>query len=70
LVAVTSQIAHNAATVSVRRRDVEDGSLPNDSIVRLAKIFTLHSSLVVKRLCRLKAAKKDELLRELRAFFL
>jgi hypothetical protein len=66
---VTSQIAHGAATVSVRRRDVEDGALPKDSTVRLAKIFTLHSSLVVKRLCRLKPVKKDELLREMRAFF-
>lgn len=46
-----------------------DGVLPKDSVARLAKIFTLHSGLVVKRLCRLKSEKRDELLRELRSFF-
>jgi mRNA-degrading endonuclease toxin of MazEF toxin-antitoxin module len=69
LVAVTSQIARDAATVPVRQRDVVDGVLPKDSVARLAKLFTLHSSLVVKRLCRLKGEKRDELLRELRSFF-
>jgi hypothetical protein len=56
------------ATVFVGPRDVVDGVLPGDSVARLAKLFTLHSSLVVKRLCRLKGEKRDELLRELRAF--
>ena len=69
LVAVTSQIARGVATVLVGPRDVVDGVLPKDSVARLAKLFTLHSSLVVKRLCRLKGEKRDELLRELRAFF-
>jgi hypothetical protein len=69
LVAVTSQIARDAATVPVRQRDVVDGVLPKDSVARLAKLFTLHSSLVVKRLCRWKGEKRDELLRELRSFF-
>ena len=69
LVAVTSRIARDVATVPVGPRDVVDGVLPKDSVARLAKLFTLHSSLVVKRLCRLKGEKRDELLRELRAFF-
>jgi mRNA interferase MazF len=69
LVAVTSQVARDVATVLVGPRDVVDGALPKDSAARLAKLFTLHSNLVVKRLCRLKGAKRDELLRELRAFF-
>ena len=46
-----------------------DGVLPKDSVARLAKLFTLHSSLVVKRLCRLTSEKRDELLRDLRSFF-
>ena len=69
LVAVTSQIARDSATVPVGQRDVVDGVLPKDSVARLAKIFTLHSSLVVKRLCRLKGERRDDVLRELRAFF-
>jgi len=69
LAAVTSQIARDVATVLVGPRDVVDGALPQDSVVRLAKLFTLHSSLVVKRLCRLKGEKRDELMRGLRSFF-
>jgi mRNA interferase MazF len=69
LVAVTSQITREVATVLLRQRDVVDGVLPKESVARLAKLFTLHSSLVVKRLCRLKSEKRDELLRGLRSFF-
>ena len=69
LVAVTSQIVRDAATVLLGQRDVVDGALPKDSAARLAKLFTLHSSLVLKRVCRLKGEKRGELLRELRAFF-
>ena len=69
LVAVTSRIARDVATVLLGQGDVVDGVLPKDSVARLAKLFTLHSSLVVKRLCRLKGEKRDELLRELQPFF-
>ena len=69
LVAVTSQAARDEASVLVGRGDVMDGALPKESVVRLAKIFTLHSTLVVKRLCRLGPAKRDELLQALRDFF-
>lgn len=69
LVAVTSQVTQAGPAVLVGRGDVEAGILPKDSIARVAKLFTLHSSLVVKRICRLTSAKKDELLSELRAFF-
>ena len=69
LVAVTSQAARDAATVLVAQSDVMDGALPKESVVRLAKIFTLHSTLVVKRLCRLKPGKRDELLQALQGFF-
>ncbi len=69
LVAVTSQAARDAATVLVAQSDVMDGALPKESVVRLAKIFTLHSTLVVKRLCRLNPGKRDELLQALQGFF-
>lgn len=69
LVAVTSQITREAKTVPIEPGDATDGFIPKSSQIRLTKLFTLHSSLVVKRLCRLKNEKKDEVLRELRAFF-
>lgn len=39
LVAVTSQIAGDVATVLVGPRDVVDGVLSKDSVARLAKLF-------------------------------
>jgi mRNA interferase MazF len=69
LAAITSQLAQQGPAVFIGRGDVEEGALPKDSIVRLAKLFTLHSSLAVKRLCRLRNAKQAELLAELRVFF-
>jgi mRNA-degrading endonuclease toxin of MazEF toxin-antitoxin module len=69
LAAVTSQIAYTVGSVLVGRGDVTDGALPKDSMVRLGKIFTLHSSLVIKRLCRLTPEKKNFLMAQLQAFF-
>jgi mRNA interferase MazF len=69
LVALTSQVNQIGPAVLIQRGDVEAGLLPKDSIARLAKLFTLHSSLVTKQICRLTATKKDELLSKLRAFF-
>jgi mRNA interferase MazF len=69
LAAVTSQIAPMIGSVLVGRDDVTDGMLPKDSMVRLGKIFTLHSSLVIKRLCRLTPEKKQLLMEQLQAFF-
>ena len=69
LAAVTSQVTQQRSpAVFVGRGDVEGGTLPKDSIVRLAKLFTLHSTLVAKRICRLMQPKRDEVLGVLRAF--
>jgi len=66
---VTSQIAHDPATVAIERGNVTAGFMPKDSEARITKLFTLHSSLIVKRLCRLKSEKKDPVLQTLRSFF-
>lgn len=69
LVAITSQLHGAADRVELRDEDVEDGRLPKPSDIRFAKIFTLHSSIVVKRICRLTPAKTGEVLDRLAAFF-
>jgi len=69
LAAVSSQLSSGMAVLSLDRSEVCDGWLPRDSVVRFAKIFTLHSGLINKRLCRLKAEKRACLLTEMRAFF-
>ena len=48
LAAVTSRISSSVASLPLNPDEVEDGALPKDSVMRLAKIFMLHSSLVVK----------------------
>lgn len=69
LAAVTSQISNGPGSVLIGGSDVIDGTLPKDSMVRLGKIFTLHSGLMVKRLCRLTPEKRTFLMAQLRAFF-
>ena len=69
LAAVTSQLTLMPGGVLIGGGDVIDGQLPKDSMVRLGKIFTLHSSLVIKRLCRLTPEKKTLVMSQLQAFF-
>jgi mRNA interferase MazF len=69
LSAMTSQITPDPSAVFVARGDVVEGALPKDSQIRPLKLFTLHTSLIVKRLCRLRPEMQAELLGRLRAFF-
>jgi mRNA interferase MazF len=68
LVAITSQKPDDAA-VSLTLDDFLEKTLPKESFVRVAKIFTLHSTLILKRVCALRPKKLDNVLRELRGFF-
>ena len=68
LAAITSEHPADLFAALVER-DFVDGTLPQESFVKIAKIFTLHSALIIKRLCALQPEKLDEVLRKLRAFF-
>ena len=68
LVAITSQTSAGNA-IALKPDDFVDGELPKDSFVKVAKIFTMHSTLVLKRLCGLRPEKLEDVLRELRGFF-
>ena len=69
LAAITSHIAEDPHAVLIRRGDFTEGRLPKTSLVKTTKLFTMHSSLVVKRICALRTEKMEEILRSLRAFF-
>lgn len=69
LVAITSQLADEPHTIVLEEEDFEEGKLPKKSMVKLAKIFTIHSSLVIKKVCRLKQTKTDKVLKEVQSFF-
>ncbi|MDE0249307.1 MAG: type II toxin-antitoxin system PemK/MazF family toxin [Gammaproteobacteria bacterium] len=69
LAAITSHITDDPHAVLIRRGDFAEGWLPKTSLVKIAKLFTMHSSLVAKRICALRTEKMEEVLRSLRAFF-
>ena len=68
LVAITSQEPDDNA-ITVDERDCVDGELPKRSFVKLSKLFTVHSPLVLKKVCALRSDKLDDVLLGLRGFF-
>jgi hypothetical protein len=49
--------------------DFQAGRLPKRSMVKPTKMFTIHSSLVLKRICVLKRAKTEAVLEKIRQLF-
>ena len=68
LIAITSQEPDDNA-VTIDERDCIDVELPKRSFVKLSKLFTVHSTLVLKKMCALRSEKLDDVLLGLRGFF-
>ena len=68
LVALTSNLTGDDQ-IEVNPRDCVDGILPKRSAVKPAKMFTIHSSLVVRRICALRTEKLEQVLGGIRTFF-
>ena len=69
LAAITSQTGGERHSVTLSIGDFAGGSLPKPSEVKLAKIFTIHSSLVIKKLCSVTEKKRNAVLFSIRQFF-
>jgi len=69
LAAITSQIGDDPYIMLLEPGDFKEGRLPKRSVVKLTKVFTTHSTLIVKRICSIKEEKMDQLLKQLRDFF-
>ncbi len=67
--AVTSQLSPSPYSISVLPGDCEEGVLPRESMVKLTKVFTLSSALVVKKLCRLGDRQLNVVLVGLRSLY-
>ena len=67
--AITSQISLDPDAVNLANFDCAEGALPKPSMVKIAKLFTIHASLIEKRVCRLNREKTDEILSRIREFF-
>ena len=68
LAAITSQGAEDSA-LTIEPGDCVDGILPKTSVVKPAKLFTIHSTLVLKKICALGPEKLSVILTEIRQFF-
>ena len=68
LVAITSQPS-DSHVVSLDEHDDVDGKLPLTSFVKVSKLFTTHPTLVLKKVCAIKPARLNVVLKELRRFF-
>ncbi|MBI4456699.1 MAG: type II toxin-antitoxin system PemK/MazF family toxin [Acidobacteria bacterium] len=69
LAAITSQVTDDPNVIPLEIGDFIDGQLPKTSLVKTTKLFTIHSSLIVKRVCGLRKKKIDEILEIIRRFF-
>ena len=69
LAAITSHITDDPNAVHLSCADFSEGWLPKKSIVKTTKLFTIHSSLIVKKVCTLTREKTEEILRAVREFF-
>ncbi len=69
LAAITSRITDDPNSVYLRRGDFARGRLPKASMVKTTKLFTMHSSLIAKRICALRIEKMEEVLQSVRGFF-
>ena len=69
LAAITSRITGDPNAVHLWRGDFAEDELPKSSMVKVTKLFTMHSSLVSKRVSALRFEKMEEVLGSLRNFF-
>jgi mRNA interferase MazF len=69
LAAITSQLTEDPDAIILQESDFVDGQLPKLSMVKAAKLFTIHSSLIIKKVCSLNQKKTDEVLSAVRLFF-
>ncbi len=69
LVALTSHPPEHEDAVLLEDGDFAEGKLPKKSAIKLTKIFTIHSSLVLRRIGTLKRTKLQGVLKEMRQIF-
>ena len=68
LAAITSQISDDTP-LTIVESDCIEGTLPKASALKPTKLFTIHSTLVLKKVCALRREKLDAVLDHLRRFF-
>jgi mRNA interferase MazF len=62
VIAVTSNIETKGYTLLITQKDMEEGNLPRDSMIRVDKIYSLSQLIVVKRLGKIKEATFERII--------
>lgn len=60
--AITSQVPDITEALILTSRDFSSGTLPKTSVVKPNKLFTIHSTLIIKKVTVLTHEKLDEVL--------
>ena len=61
VVAVTSNLERKDYTIPITQDNIEEGTLPTDSMIRVDKIYSLSRSIVVKRFGSINQETFDEI---------
>ena len=69
LCAITSNLANSANSVLLADADMESGRLAAPSRVKVAKVVTLHKSILRKKVGRVKAAAFAQVMREFETLY-
>ena len=69
LAAITSQLTEDEYGLPLEAGDFAEGHLPKQSMLRLTKIFTIHSLLIRKKIGALKPATMDRVLSQMRKVY-
>src|ERR1039458_7068001 len=69
LAAITSHITEDQHGLPLQESDFLEGKLPKKSMLKLTKIFTMHSTRLVKKIGSLKPTKTDQVLSQVRQIF-
>jgi mRNA interferase MazF len=65
VMAITSNLVQREYAVLLRAKDMEIGTLPRTSLIRVDKIYTLSQAIVVKQYGRIKTATFERVKRKL-----
>ena len=69
LAAITSQLTEDEHCLPLQAGDFAEGHLPKKSMIRLTKIFTIHSLLIRKKIGALTPSTMDQVLSQMQKVF-
>ena len=66
---ITSNLSNKGFDVPIGTKDMEDGTLPADSLIKYGYIYTLEKGIIGRKIGRIDAKTRRLLVRELASLF-